>query len=99
MTWRLDETIDDLHNLLRLLATKDLMSEQDYSVFVGQLKITIIKADSPDNAIQLARRWLFQMNPGRLGEYDGIRATWSAHPMRALSQPETLKTTEIANEV
>ena len=91
--WRLDDVRNDLRNLLRLLAMEDSMSEQDYNVFVGQLKITTIRADSPDNAIQLARRRLFQTNPGRLGEYDGIKATWSAHPITSnnFSEAETLR--------
>lgn len=83
MYWHLDDVTGDLYNLLRLLAMEDSMSEQGYSVFVGQLKLTTIRASSSDNAIKLARRRLFQTDPGRLGEYDGIRATWSAHPVEA----------------
>lgn len=77
----IQEAVEDLRELQRLAQSSMLgesMDGQDYDVFVGQRKLTTIRAHDTWQAIQLARGRLFQTNPGQLGEYDGLKLHWTA---------------------
>jgi hypothetical protein len=76
--WLIDDACKDLKNIIQILATKESETGEDYDVFVGGSKAVTVKAETPDHAIKIARKRLFENNPGTLGAYDGAKVAWSA---------------------